>query len=138
MLAGDRTEAAARRLAHASAAERDAQNRLGMLEQLQDEYSGRMNDQLVRGTSVHGWQNFNQFMRKVGVAVDGQARLTGDAQLRQQQAQQAWQQERQRQLSYEALAKRAALRQLKIEQKRDQKAMDEFAANAARCKASFG
>ncbi len=137
MLAGDRADAAARQLAQASNAERDAQSRLGMLEQLQGEYCGRMNDQLARGTSVHGWQNFNLFMRKVGVAVDGQARIAGDAQLRQQQAQQAWQQERQRQLSYEALAKRSAVRQQKIEQKREQKAMDEFAANASRSKASF-
>ncbi len=129
-LAADRADSAARRLVQAASAERDAEGRLGMLEQLHSEYGQRMNTELARGTPLHGWQNFTQFMQKVDLAVSGQAQLLSESQARHQHALQSWQQERQRQLCYETLAIRAAQRERARELRREQKAMDEFAAKA--------
>lgn len=136
-LAGDRTEAAARRLAQAGSAQHVAQDRLDMLAQLREGYEQRMSSSLARGTGMADWQNFGMFMRKVARAVNGQRQILTDAEAQNQQATLAWQQARQREMCFALLAKRAQLRQQSIAAKQEQKAMDEFAANAARAQVAL-
>lgn len=131
-LAASRTDDAAKRLAAAQARQHETQSRLEMLDQLQHEYANRLETALTGGTAIAQWQNFRQFMGKVERAVDGQAQIVSDAKAHSLRAQQAWQQQKRRQQSYEALMQRSALQEARRQQKQDQKTMDEFAAMAAR------
>jgi flagellar FliJ protein len=47
---------------------------------------------------------------------------------------QLWQESQRKKLSYEVLSQRTTKRELKVEQKKDQKMMDEFAMRAGRVK----
>lgn len=131
-IAANKADEAARRFANAQAVHVDAQSRLQMLNQLQDEYASRLDTTLSTGTGIAQWQNFRQFIGKVERAVDGQSQIVSDAQAHSLREQQAWQQQKRQQQSFEALMQRTALQEARRQQKLEQKSMDEFAANAAR------
>lgn len=131
-LAARKTEQAASVLATSAASQQDASARLQMLDQLGSEYRDKLATTLTSGTGIAQWQNFHQFMLKVDRAVAGQQQIVSQAEARSLRARHAWQQQKQREQSFDTLIQRANLIEEQQQQKREQKAMDEFAANSTR------
>lgn len=127
-LAGTDTDKAAKCLGDALAASRDAEQRLGMLQQYRDEYKARFNTSMAQGFTVSGYRNFQLFLAKLDQAIAGQQQIVNEAQRRIRQERGAWQECERKRRSYDLLATRAVQTELKKESKRDQKAMDEHAA----------
>jgi len=71
------------------------------------------------------------FIEKLETAVKGQLEMIKHAELRSEQEKAAWQASERKRMSYSTLNDRADAAALKLENKRDQKQMDEHAARQA-------
>jgi flagellar FliJ protein len=77
------------------------------------------------------YRNFVAFIEKLDTAVKGQLEMIKHAELRSEQEKAAWQASERKRMSYSTLNDRADAAALKLENKRDQKQMDEHAARQA-------
>ncbi len=121
------TDACAKRLGQATKAVADAQQKLTMLFGYRDDYAQKLNLKGQGGMSPGTYQNFMAFMNKLDNAIHGQQDVVNMAERRVEMERKAWQEAERKRLSYGALQKRDALKQMKVEAKRDQRAMDEHA-----------
>lgn len=103
-----------------------------MLLQYQHEYAQQWQRSSQQGIKAELYRNFQGFFLQLEQAVLGQNAQINLLQQQVVQKQQALQETRRKQKSYEVLMSRAALLQQRIERKRDQKLMDEFASRAKR------
>ncbi len=118
----------ARRLGAARKAVDEAQQKLDMLLGYRDEYARRLDAAQVNGITPFAYHNFVAFMAKLDQAVGGQREVLKHAEARAALEQKAWQESERKRLSYRTLSERAAAEALRIENKRDQKLMDDHAA----------
>ena len=130
-LAEQSTDAAAKRVGAATRAVQEAEQKLQMLHGFRDDYAQRLQQQGSHGMSPHAYRNYLGFMQKLEVAINGQQDVIRMAEQRLQAEQHAWQEAEKKRLSYQTLDKRAQQRAQQKELKRDQRAMDEFAARQA-------
>lgn len=121
------TDACAKRLGLATNAVKDAEQKLTMLFGYRDDYAQKLNLRGQAGMSPSAYQNFMAFMNKLDNAIHGQQDVVNMSQRRMEQERKAWQESERKRMSYGALQKRDEARKLKIEAKRDQRAMDEHA-----------
>jgi flagellar FliJ protein len=120
----------ARKLGAALKAVEEAQQKLDMLLGYREDYAGKLASAQVAGITPLAYHNFVAFVGKLDHAIAGQREVLRHAGHRAGVARQAWQQSERKRLSYRTLSERAALEALKLENKRDQKAMDEHAARS--------
>jgi flagellar FliJ protein len=73
------------------------------------------------------YRNFQLFLEKIDNAIDGQV-VVQSSQQRVAEARAAWQACERKRMSYDTLATRARDQEMRKENKRDQKSMDEHAA----------
>ncbi|MGZ5202810.1 MAG: flagellar export protein FliJ [Telluria sp.] len=118
----------ARRLGTARKSEEEARQKLTMLLGYRDEYARRLDAAQVNGITPFAYHNFVAFMAKLDQAVAGQREVLKHAEARAALEQKAWQDSERKRLSYRTLNERAAAEALRIENKRDQKLMDDHAA----------
>jgi flagellar FliJ protein len=118
----------ARRLGVARKAVEEAAQKLTMLLGYRDEYARRLDAAQVNGITPFAYHNFVAFMAKLDQAVAGQREVQKHAEARAAMEQKAWQENERKRLSYRTLNERAAAEALRIENKRDQKLMDDHAA----------
>lgn len=130
-LATTATDDAAKRLGLAIRAGDEAQNKLNMLRQYQEDYATRFQSSLSAGMSPADYRNFQLFMQKLDTAITGQEQVLAAAQRRIAQEQTAWRDSERKRISYGTLASRAEKEVLRKEDKRNQKAMDEHATRQA-------
>ncbi|WP_338849031.1 flagellar export protein FliJ [Massilia sp. W12] len=130
-LAQQKTDAAVKRLGQATAAVQQAQQKLEMLHSYRDDYVAKMQARGANGISGQAYTNYLAFMQKLDNAIEGQKDVIRLAERRLEAEKKAWQEEEKKRLSYETLHKRALQRAVQKENKRDQRAMDEFAARRA-------
>jgi flagellar protein FliJ len=130
-LAQRASDECARRLGAARKAEDEAQQKLQMLLGYRDEYAQRLEAAQIAGITPQAYHNFVAFLAKLDTAVAGQRDVLRHAEARVVMEQKAWQESERKRLSYRTLTERAAAQALKIENKRDQKQMDDHAARAA-------
>ncbi|KQT34313.1 flagellar export protein FliJ [Methylophilus sp. Leaf414] len=131
-LAGDEVELAMKALAHAMKQLEQGQQQKSLLSQYQQEYQQQWQTVVQKGLKADLYRNFQGFFSQLETAVNSQ-----NAQIEQLQAvvlqrQQVLQEKQRKQKSYEVLITRARTLNEKIERKRDQKLMDEFASRAKR------
>jgi flagellar FliJ protein len=126
-LATTASDDAAKRLGLAIRAGDEAQNKLTMLRQYQEDYAARFQSSLSAGMSPADYRNFQLFMQKLDTAIVGQEQVLAAAQRRIAQEQTAWRDSERKRISYDTLATRAEKELLRKEDKRSQKAMDEHA-----------
>lgn len=124
----------ARKLGVALKAVEEAQQKLDMLLGYRDEYARKLDAAQVEGITPFAYHNFVAFVGKLDNAILGQREVLKHAQHRAKVARTAWQESERKRLSYRTLNERAAHEALKVENKRDQKAMDEHAARSAHYK----
>jgi flagellar FliJ protein len=124
----------ARKLGVALKAVEEAQQKLDMLLGYRDDYARKLEAAQVAGITPFAYHNFVAFVGKLDSAINGQREVLRHAEHRSGTVRQAWQESERKRLSYRTLSERAAQEALKVENKRDQKAMDEHAARSAHYK----
>jgi flagellar FliJ protein len=125
------TDAAAKALGAALAAVDDAQQKLTMLHGYRDDYAAKLAAAQMNGITPLAYHNFIAFMGKLDNAIAGQAEVVRHAERKSEMAKKSWQACERKRLSYRTLSERAAAETLRVENKRDQKQMDEHAARQA-------
>ena len=125
------TDAAAKRLGAALKAVEEAEQKLKMLHDYRDDYARKLEAAQMSGMTPMAYHNFVAFMGKLDNAINGQHEVLKHAQYKSGVEKTAWQACERKRLSYRTLSERAAADALKLENKRDQKQMDEHAARQA-------
>jgi len=130
-LARRETDDAAKRLGASLKAVDEARQKHEMLVGYREEYVNRFQQAQAAGITPMAYRNFQAFMDKLDVAVKGQHDAITRAEQRSNQEKLAWQTAERKRVSYSTLNERADAAALKLENKRDQKQMDEHAARQA-------
>ncbi len=125
------TDDAAKRLGAALKALDDGQQKLDMLANYRDDYAQRFQATMASGMTPMAYRNFQAFMGKLDSAILGQQEVVNFARERSERDKSTWQAAERKRMSYTTLETRAQEQALKLENKRDQKAMDEHAARQA-------
>ncbi|MEQ5970815.1 flagellar biosynthesis chaperone FliJ [Serratia liquefaciens] len=130
-LAQDAVEQATRQLGQVRKAQQAAEQQLSMLLNYQDEYRQKLNNQLSGGMESSNWQNYQQFIGTLEQAIAQHRQQLTQWGEKVDHAMKQWQDKQQRLNAFETLHTRAQSAELQLENKRDQKLMDEFAQRSA-------
>ena len=122
----------AKRLGAALKAVEDGEQKLQMLHGYRDDYERKLDAAQQAGITPFAYQNFMAFLGKLETAINGQKEVIKHAEFKAEMERKAWQESERKRLSYRTLTERAAAQKLAIDNKRDQKMMDDFAARSAR------
>ncbi len=133
-LASKEVDEAAVALAKAMKLANEAQVKQEMLNEYRLDYVRNLNKILEAGMGAKSYQNFQNFFGKLDQAIAGQQEVVEMANQQVKIHKQLWQESQRKKLSYEVLSVRSEKRVLKVEQKKDQKLMDEFAMRITRTK----
>ncbi len=125
------TDAAAKKLGAELAAVDEARQKLTMLHGYRDDYASKLEAAQMNGITPLAYHNFVAFMGKLDNAISGQREVVKHAEAKSAMAKTTWQACERKRLSYRTLSERAAAETLRVENKRDQKQMDEHAARQA-------
>ena len=135
-IATKEVELAMESLAQAMKASEEAKVKQDMLNEYRLEYVKNLNKILEAGMGAEAYQNFNNFFGKLDQAIAGQQEVVAMTDTQVKIKRQLWQESQRKKLSYNVLSTRADMREFKVEQKKDQKMMDEFAMRISRPKHS--
>lgn len=130
-LAQDAVEQATRQLGQVRKAQQAAEQQLSMLLNYQDEYRQKLNNQLSGGMESSNWHNYQQFIGTLEQAIAQHRQQLTQWGEKVDHAMKQWQDKQQRLNAFETLHSRAQSAELQLENKRDQKLMDEFAQRSA-------
>ncbi|MGQ8774021.1 flagellar export protein FliJ [Serratia sp. NA_112.1] len=130
-LAQDAVEQATQQLGQVRKAQQAAEQQLSMLLNYQDEYRQKLNNQLIGGMESSNWQNYQQFIGTLEQAITQHRQQLTQWVQKVESAVKHWQDKQQRLNAFETLHTRAQSAELQLENKRDQKLMDEFAQRSA-------
>ena len=122
--ADDATQSLARLIAN----ERDAKNKLGLLQQYRDEYAARFQQAAKNGINPHEWRNYQEFLNRLDEAIDAQRKAVAQQEKNTAAGQLHWQQQRTKLKAFDTLSERHSANENMQELKREQKTQDEFAA----------
>lgn len=125
------TDAAAKKLGAELAAVDEANQKLTMLHGYRDDYAHKLETAQRNSITPLAYHNFVAFMGKLDNAINGQREVIKHAEAKAAMAKTTWQAAERKRLSYRTLSERAAAETLRVENKRDQKQMDEHAARQA-------
>ena len=123
-----RADEATNRLARLIANERDAKNKLQMLQQYRDEYATRFQLAAQNGLTPAEWHNFQEFLNRLDGAIEAQTQAVRQEMRNTANGQQDWQQQRKKLKAFDTLSERHFASEEAIQNRRDQKTQDEFAA----------
>lgn len=133
-LAQKDSDAAGKRLGAANKLVEEAEQKLDMLTGYRDEYARKLDAAQVAGITPFAYHNFVAFIGKLDNALDGQRDVLKHARFKADTERKTLQESERKRLSYRTLNERAASEALKVQNKRDQKQMDDHAARGARYK----
>ena len=123
-----RADNATQALARLIANERDAKNKLDMLQQYRDEYAARFTQAAQNGITRSEWNNYQEFLNRLDEAINAQ-RQTVAQQIRNTTAgQNAWQKQQTKLKAFDTLSDRHFASENAKELKREQKLQDELAS----------
>ena len=123
-----RADDATLRLAQLIANERDANSKLGMLQQYRDEYAMRFRQAAQNGISPREWHNYQEFINRLEEAIDAQRQAVAMQARHTADGQSHWQQQRKKLKAFDTLSDRHFASEEAREVRREQKTQDEFAA----------
>jgi flagellar FliJ protein len=123
-----RADEATNRLARLIANERDAKNKLQMLQQYRDEYAARFQLAAQNGLTPAEWHNYQEFLSRLDAAIEAQSQAVNQEIRNTANGQQDWQQQRKKLKAFDTLSERHFASEEAIQNRRDQKTQDEFAA----------
>jgi flagellar FliJ protein len=108
-----------------------AEEQLTMLLNYQREYREKLNTTMTGGIAANTWQNYQQFIGTLEVAIDQHRKQLQQWDQRLNAAVNQWQDKQQRLNAYQTLQSRASEQQRSLENKLEQKQNDEFAQRSA-------
>jgi flagellar FliJ protein len=123
-----RADEATNRLARLIASERDARNKLEMLQQYRDEYAARFRQAAQNGLTQRQWHNYQEFLNRLDEAIDSQLQTVALQVRNTASGQTQWQQQRTKLKAFDALSCRHYASENAQTLKREQKTQDEFSA----------
>ena len=123
-----RADDATQRLARLIANERDAKNKLDMLQEYRDEYAARFRQNAQNGMTQREWHNYQEFLNRLDEAINAQRQAVAQQARNTVAGQKNWQEQRKKLKAFDTLSERHFSAENAKEQKRDQKIQDEFAA----------
>lgn len=124
MRADDATQLLARLVAN----ERNAKNKLEMLQQYRGEYATRFQAAAQNGLAQREFRNYQEFLKRLDEAIDAQGLAVVQQVQRTASGQTHWQQQRTKLKAFDTLSERHYANENAQELKREQKTQDEFAA----------
>lgn len=127
---------AAEALAKAMKLSFEAKTKQDLLFEYRQDYEKSLNKILEAGMGAESYQNFHHFFGKLDQAIAGQQEVVALADQQLKVHKQLWQESQRKKLSYDVLLERSDKRVVKIELKKDQKMMDEFAMRMTRTRHS--
>lgn len=133
-IASKEVELATEALAKAMKTLNEAQGKYDMLLEYRKGYQDNLNANLSKGMTAEAYQNFQNFFKKLDHAIAGQVDVVAFAEQQVKVHKTLWQESQRKKLSYDVLISRSDKRAVQVEQKRDQKMMDEFATRMTRTK----
>ena len=133
-IAAKEVDLAAEALAMAIKVAGEAESKHAMLREYREDYLKSLNNLMESGMGAELYRNFQNFFNKLDQAVNAQGEVLAFAEKQVQR--QLWQESQRKKLSYDVLTKRVNKREQKVQQKRDQNMMDEFAMRAGRVRHS--
>ena len=123
-----RADEATQQLARLIANERDARNKLEMLQHYRDEYASRFQQAAQNGLTPREWHNYQEFLGRLDEAIAAQTKAVTLQAQNTAAGQTNWQQQRKKLKAIDTLSERHHASEEAHEQRRDQKVQDEFAA----------
>ena len=123
-----RADDATQNLARLIASERDAKNKLELLQQYRDEYAARFQQAAQSGISPREWHNYREFLGRLDEAIDAQRKMVAQQARNTAAGQVHWQEQRTRLKAFDTLSDRHFASENARELKREQMVQDEFAA----------
>jgi flagellar FliJ protein len=127
-LALTESDAAAKRLGNAVRTSEESQEKNTLLVNYRQEYVEKLQATLATGLSMQQHKNFQEFIRGLDRAIQQQSHICLTDQGRVQEQKQLWQRSEEKRLSYTTLSNRTITLAKKLDDKREQKNTDEFAA----------
>ncbi len=122
------SDAAAKRLGNAVRTSEESQEKNALLVNYRQEYIERLQATLASGLSMQQHRNYQEFIRGLDRAIAQQSHICLIDQGKVQEQKNLWQQSERKRLSYTTLSNRAISQAKKLDDKREQKNTDEFAA----------
>lgn len=135
-IAAKEVDLAAEALTKAMKLVEDAEDKYQMLCKYREDYLNNQNALMETGMGAEVYRNFQNFFNKLDSAVNSQAEALEFAKKQAQKQRNIWQETQRKKLSYEVLAKRSDSREQKVQLKKDQNMMDEFAMRVSRVRHS--
>lgn len=114
----------------------EAEGKHNMLRQYREDYLNNQNALMESGMGAEVYRNFQNFFSKLDSAVSAQADAVEFAKRQAQKQREIWQESQRKKLSYDVLEKRSDQRQHKMQLKKDQNMMDEYAMRLGRARHS--
>jgi len=135
-IAEKEVDVAAEALAKAIKVAEEAGSKHAMLLQYREDYLKNQNNLMESGMGAEVYRNFQNFFNKLDQAVNAQGEVLDFANKQVQRQREIWQETQRKKLSYGVLAQRSDKREQKVQQKKDQNMMDEFAMRVGRVRHS--
>lgn len=127
-LADKAVDSAAEQLTASNKKLADEAGKLVMLQNYRNEYMDKLAEKLENGgLDMQMHQNYQRFMHMLDEAIAGQEQVMQASQRQVNTDKTAWQEANRKKFSYEILGQRFTKKEAKLEQRRDQKLMDEYA-----------
>lgn len=127
-LSRQRMDEAARKLGELLAGEQEASTRLTLLQQYRAEYHGRFVAEARNGIGRDTLNNYQTFLQRLDEAILQAQTMVTQSKQRTAQGQQEWLDKRGRVQAYDTLSTRHQVREQRIENRKEQKLLDEHAA----------
>lgn len=127
-------EMATEALAKAMKIADEAKAKQALLFDYRQDYEKNLSKIMGAGMGAEAYQNFQNFFGKLDQAIAGQQEVVDMTSRKVKVHQQLWQESQRKKLSYDVLLQRSEKYVHQIEQKKDQKMMDEFATRISRVK----
>ncbi len=123
-----RADEATQRLARLIANERDAKNKLEMLQQYRNEYATRFQEAGKNGLTPLQWKNYQEFLNHLDAAIEAQQKAVKLQMLNTAAGQSQWQQQQRKLKAFDTLSDRHFANEEALENRREQKIQDEYAS----------
>ena len=136
-LAKESADDAARVLGKLNADRTQAERQLTMLYDYRQDYLQRLQQAMQRGMSAVDCQNYQRFISTLDDAIGQQTNVLRAADDHLTRGRQHWQQEQRKLNSFDALSQRQVRAEQLAENRREQRASDEYSARIARGQAIY-
>lgn len=131
-LARESTDDAARRLGQLQGARQHAAQQLGMLQDYRQDYLEKLQQAMQGGMPAADCYNYQRFIATLDEAIHQQMLVVGRADEQLEGGKVKWREEKRRLNSFDALLVRQERAEAVVENRREQRANDEFAARLMR------